>query len=280
MSVRVMAAVWEHSKATGTSLLMMLALADFSDDDGSSYPSVATLATKCRMSVRNANHLLASLRDSGELKIRKNEGPKGTNRYRIVLSRPGFDGLKRSSEPNPSRPLTHASAPDARFTPDGAVTLKLIARGGEADSSKPLKPASDEPSLNRQEPSEREAPSRALLRKGKAGEGLTFTAWRDATREKGEKLIPQTDAVFDLAASIGLDPEMVPVQWHHFVATYTEDRPTKTNSDWRACFRSSVRQNWFRLWVIEPAGPVRWTSIGLQAQAAYRASKRAEGAPA
>ena len=65
MSVTTMARVWATSSHSGTELLMLLAIADFSDDDGRAYPAVATLAKKCRMTDRNARLILANLRDSG-----------------------------------------------------------------------------------------------------------------------------------------------------------------------------------------------------------------------
>ena len=83
MSIRKMSEVWEYSRHNGTALLMLLAIADFSDDDGRAYPSVGSLAAKCRMKSRNANVILAALRDSGELEIRIGEGPRGTNLYRV-----------------------------------------------------------------------------------------------------------------------------------------------------------------------------------------------------
>lgn len=85
MSVRSMARVWESSQHAGSNLLMLLAIADFSDDDGNAYPAVATLAKKCRMKPRNAQYLLRALEQSGELSIRANKGPSGSNLYRINL---------------------------------------------------------------------------------------------------------------------------------------------------------------------------------------------------
>lgn len=57
MSVRTSGAVWGGSKHSGSALLMMLAIADFSDDDGWAHPAVATLAAKTRMRPRNAHYL-------------------------------------------------------------------------------------------------------------------------------------------------------------------------------------------------------------------------------
>jgi Helix-turn-helix domain len=85
MSVRTMARVWADSRHGGPHLLMLLSIADFADDDGNAYPSVQTLATKCRMKARNARLVLAALRESGELQVRTNGGPAGANRYRITM---------------------------------------------------------------------------------------------------------------------------------------------------------------------------------------------------
>ena len=136
MSVRCITQVLDSSQHAGTALLMLVVLADYSDDEGNSYPAVASLARKCRMTPRNANYILSELQASGELRVLKNEGPHGTNRYRIVLNALGQpQPLKRAS------PLK------------GASPLKPTSATPEAGFPKPLKPTSDEPSLNRQEPS-------------------------------------------------------------------------------------------------------------------------------
>lgn len=135
MSVRCISKVLEDSVHAGSELLMMVVLADYSDDEGNSYPAVTSLARKCRMSSRNANYILKALQASGELRVLQNEGPKGTNRYRIILSALGQNPLK------PIAPLKSASP------------LKPTSVPPEAGFPKPLKPTSDEPSLNRQEPS-------------------------------------------------------------------------------------------------------------------------------
>ncbi len=131
MSVRVTNRVWEHSTHSGTELLMLLCIADFADDDGNAYPAITTLANKCRMTTRNAYLVLAELRASGELQVRSNEGPRGTNLYHVTVR----EGLKPPSVVKSSSVVKPAfSTPEASF-PNA------------------LKPASDEPSLNRQEPS-------------------------------------------------------------------------------------------------------------------------------
>lgn len=147
MSVRAITRVFEASQHAGSELLMLVVLADYSDDQGNSYPSVASLARKCRMTTRNANYVLGALQASGELRVLMNQGPGGVNRYRLMLDRMGEQPLK------PASPLKATSPPEAGFSPEAPFTLKPTSATPEAGFPKPLKPASDEPSLNRQEPS-------------------------------------------------------------------------------------------------------------------------------
>jgi hypothetical protein len=135
-----MARVWADSQHSGTALLMLLAIADFADDEGNAYPAVSTLARKCRMKPRNATYLLRELQQSGELQVRLNEGPRGCNRYRIVLTALGVQqgaGVQSGAGVQGS-----AAAP--------AIHGRL-----------PLQPSADEPSLNHQEPLKRERARKA-----------------------------------------------------------------------------------------------------------------------
>ncbi len=134
MSIRVSDRVWSNSKHSGNELLMLLAIADFCDDDGRAYPSVATLAKKCRIQVRGAQRLISILRESGELEVQLNAGPKGCNTYIIKPSLP-------------FKPL-HGHAPLHNHAP-----VHGDARRGAQPCAKPLHGGAPEPSLNRQEPS-------------------------------------------------------------------------------------------------------------------------------
>ena len=132
MSVRTMARVWELSRHSGTDLLMLLAIADFADDEGNAYPAVSTLATKCRMKPRNCQYLLRSLEVSGELSIVLNAGPYGANLYRINLA---ALGVQHSAGVQSIAGVQHSA-------PRGA---KLCAKG--------VQPVAYKPSVNHQEPS-------------------------------------------------------------------------------------------------------------------------------
>jgi hypothetical protein len=133
MSVRAMARVWAESRHSGSELLMLLAIADFADDQGNAYPAVATLAEKCRMKPRNANYVLAALQASGELKVTLNGGPRGSNRYKVMLDALGVQEIAG----------VQSAAGVQRSAPTPATQC-----------AKPLHCIAAKPPLNRQEPSD------------------------------------------------------------------------------------------------------------------------------
>lgn len=132
MSVRTMAKVWESSQQAGSDLLMLLAIADFSDDEGNAYPAVSTLAGKCRMKERNCRYILRNLEKSGELTIKPNAGPHGSNLYRVNI---GSLGLQHSAGVQSLAGLQHSAATPAK------------------DCRQPLQRIAANPSVNHQEPS-------------------------------------------------------------------------------------------------------------------------------
>ncbi len=86
-----MSRVFELSKAEGTDRLVMLALADFCDDQGVCFPGIARIAKKCLVSTRTVQRSLSRLCELGELWCESGAGieVKGhgfTNRYKVRLS--------------------------------------------------------------------------------------------------------------------------------------------------------------------------------------------------
>lgn len=244
MSVRTMARVWELSRHKGNDLLMLLAIADFADDDGKAYPSVNTLAEKCRMLGRGANKVLATLRASGELEIRQNEGPKGTNLYRIVLA---TDTLSKRTPPVQMDTLSSQTAPPVQMDP------------------LPLSKWTDEPSVNHQEPSVDAKALSSAVRKSKNGE-ITLAQFLDHCKASGEQSIPESDPVWEYAQKIGITDEMIAVAWVEFKAAYLT--APKRYRDWRQTFRNAVRRNWYKLWFIGDGLAAAWTTVGEQARRA------------
>lgn len=86
MSVHVTSWCWKSSAASGSTLLVALALADQADDDGLCWPSVKYLATKTRMSERAVQDRVRALVDAGEVTRLPRAGR--SNHYRFTF-RPG-----------------------------------------------------------------------------------------------------------------------------------------------------------------------------------------------
>lgn len=75
MSVKVMTWVWDHSRSTGMERLVLLAIADSADHDGTnSWPSVSTLAAKTMVSDRTVRRSIRALEALGELLVEVQAG--------------------------------------------------------------------------------------------------------------------------------------------------------------------------------------------------------------
>ncbi len=85
-----MTRVWDGFPAGGPELLALLALADWCDDEGNCWPSVARVSERLRVSRSQAQRILHSLVDKGFVAVTANANggaPGTTRRYRIELGR-------------------------------------------------------------------------------------------------------------------------------------------------------------------------------------------------
>lgn len=86
--------VWENAKASGTDLLVLLAIADNANDDGTdAWPSEATLADKTRVSTRTVRRCIRTLEADGAVVVEQHKGgfpdtrpDRRPNRYTIVMT--------------------------------------------------------------------------------------------------------------------------------------------------------------------------------------------------
>ncbi len=132
MSISVMSQCWDKSLHAGSELLMLLAIADFSDDNGRAYPAVGTLAKKCRMQRRNVQYILRTLVQSGELSVESNKGPppKFPNLYRVNLDSLGVQsgapvqsGVRRGALQRTKG--AHSNAPKPSVTTNNRHALRF-----------------------------------------------------------------------------------------------------------------------------------------------------------
>lgn len=87
MSIYVTSNVWKFSRSKASTLLTALAIADFADDEGEAFPSIAKLAEKARVDDRTVQRALAELVELGELSIGIGEGPNRRNSYRVLVEK-------------------------------------------------------------------------------------------------------------------------------------------------------------------------------------------------
>ena len=74
MSIQVSNAVWQHSQATGRTMLVLLAIADHQGEIGA-WPSIATIAKMVNASERSVQRDIQTLQDMGELSVEVQNAP-------------------------------------------------------------------------------------------------------------------------------------------------------------------------------------------------------------
>lgn len=129
MSIRAVAWVLDRSPAEGTDLLVMIALADFADESGLSWPSVRRLAHRARVSERTARRALRNLEAIGQVTT-DGGGGRASNRYRLTfadpLPLPGSTPVNLAGVPGQADPRSD-SPPRTQLrpgTPDTAVSAE------------------------------------------------------------------------------------------------------------------------------------------------------------
>ncbi len=110
MSIKIMSHIWEYGPDDKHELLVLLALADYSNDKGESWPSVASIARKSRLSVRGVQTVCTRLIASKWLRIDMRKGRSGSNRYFILT--PAAGAPRSRCAPQPTTPDPAAGAPN------------------------------------------------------------------------------------------------------------------------------------------------------------------------
>ncbi|KKL24574.1 hypothetical protein LCGC14_2413960 [marine sediment metagenome] len=111
MSIKVMEWVWEHSPAKGSGLLVLLAIADHANADGTgAWPSLESLSSKTRLSERSVRYILRDLEGLGCITTECQQGPFGTNAYTVQLEGAKIAGgnpAPEGGQPSAERGATH-----------------------------------------------------------------------------------------------------------------------------------------------------------------------------
>lgn len=140
-----MSQVWETGPAKQSHLLVMLALADYANDTGVCWPSMASIATKARVTERGARKIVRELEALGWLEIDTGGGRHGCNRYTVnpeqgsprnkvppgtTMQKPGtaMQETRNSRSAEPSRTVKEPSKSREQVSPTPADLLCEIVR--------------------------------------------------------------------------------------------------------------------------------------------------------
>ena len=158
MSIRIMSQVWNMEIDDSTTKLTLMALADFSDDEGYCYPSYEVLAKKISKSKRTAIRAVEKLTELGFLQKEKrelNDGTSRTNLYKIVSEnervtqtppmmtneKERVTSMTLPSDTDDTRVVTNVSLhSDKGVTPINITTNRTVSRTIKEPSKNPLPP--------------------------------------------------------------------------------------------------------------------------------------------
>lgn len=272
MSVTVMGQIWKGYPGRGAALLAMLALADWADDDGRCFPSIAKIAEKLRASESQARRVVHGLIDAGHVKVIGNENggaPSQTRQYQINLALlRGRENARGSENATPRK--------NAR---DGSQ--KCAETGSENDTLTIIDTSITVSTAREQAHAIQPVPPKIKNRKSR----LTLDEFRNACAASGERVIEGWDPIDRYIESSGLPEEFVAICWEVFKEEHCETgrNATRKQADWRSHFLNYVTKGYYRLWYAKPGGAAKpeyiLTTAGLQAQATIAARSPPKNAP-
>jgi hypothetical protein len=80
-----MTRIWEHAPYKESTLLVLLALADYADDHGICWPDIPSLAAKARISDRRTIDIIKTLEEDGAILFHRGGGRGKRSRYAILV---------------------------------------------------------------------------------------------------------------------------------------------------------------------------------------------------
>lgn len=184
MSLAAYRAVWTRSRAKGSMQHLLLAFAEFANETGVGWPSVATIAERLQVTYKNASKRVAEAVEAGEL-IRVGTGKRGVVIYRLACCDAGYVGR----EP-PSKSTGVADRePPSETTGVAKPTPLQIDRGCETTTPVVSAPtpvvSAPNPPPNRQ--TNRKEPSKNRKEEAAAVEQAAFDLWNQLCESTGLK---------------------------------------------------------------------------------------------
>lgn len=170
MSIKAVEWAFKEGPDNAHDLLVLVALAEYADKHGCCFPSIKTLATKCRMSERGVQNSVQHLIAGGFLVVERGGWQEGSNRYRLVKQ------SKVGGAPDAPLPPATDAPPHPMHPP-----VNPVHPGGEPGAPKPSENRKTKGSPSEQEAREARAVLCAVFSEGVADD---YIAHRKAKRAK------------------------------------------------------------------------------------------------
>lgn len=133
MSVTIMTSVWQSAPYSEGTLLTLLALADWANDEGVCWPKLETLADKARLSVSGVKYAMRKLLDDKAVAVlQETTGPGKSRTYQI-----GVQYLNPSKKRGAVNNEKGCSKPSRNKEEPSLEPLKPIGENFQIDKSKP-----------------------------------------------------------------------------------------------------------------------------------------------
>lgn len=169
----------------------------------------------------------------------------------------------KDQHPHPKERASEIPPPDAAMQgdlfaagSDPGSTKEVASRAGSSGSSGSSSPTGEALAGPERKPAVR-------------GHGdVTLKRFFEICAAAGEEPIPESDSIFAYGSKVGIPVDMLHLAWKVFREKHIDTQ--KRQRDWRATFRNCVKDNWYRLWVIDAANQCVITAQGRQAQLAHR----------
>lgn len=274
MSTMLMGLCWPL-KMSPTLKSVLISLADQANDQGYCWPSIATMSERTCLSERAVRGAVRALEAMGLLHT--DVGAMKSNRYilrvrEFIAAEHAKEQLARVEEQSVANSPRHHVPPGTTCPPappagEGGTTCPLTVIEPNTNTPHTPQPAVE----GRLDPSSSNAElGSSGKRKGGESAPAELATWLAACKQRGEQPVPEGDAVFRYAETVGIDAGLLRLCWREFKRRYTASRGRQR--DWRQKFRNCVEGNWYGLWYLPPGEPARLSSKGEQAQRYWAAA--------
>jgi hypothetical protein len=199
MSIKVMSKIWESGPKLQSHRFVLLALADYANDDGECWPSINGIARKTCMTTRGVQKIMRHLEADGWVVVVPGAGRKNCNVYLIKTP----NTVHPQEQPDPLNgvpgPLNVVPNTPEPGSPEPSVTVNRTI-------IPPIVPQGDEnASLKADDTFERNAENLYNLYPRKIGKGAALKAIRKALKSADAEVL--REAVGAYAAAVGRWPK-------------------------------------------------------------------------